>query len=711
VTAFVLAVTALGMTAEPTRAADPSLGIDASWSVTRPDGTPRTDGAIAPGDDLELAFEAADGTPATVCRFVLMTVGSEMRSPGHVVDGACRMSVRLPDPPDVPYRHRYAPADWPGMDLCIAVSGDFADGEARHLMVADRLQPGNGPCGYPPFEEDRYLDFDFDVDGATERPFTSDPEIVSWDWRDWGTDMEPMQFGTTFRFVPPTWLPNCTIMLNGEWGTSLRSHPTDGCGEWSVRLPGVLPSTLVLPQGYAAWHVELPVMYLIDGAWQTTVSGMSVPIVPSDGVFESNLPAIWPTDLATTRFVTAGERWRPSYQVSGMTADVCHLETNAPATPDGPGARNDYEVQPDEQGVCTFDADPLALGEYRQAYVYALTADDPTNNAVVFGASIEGIAPLEPPVIDPPTPEAGGETGIVVEPGAGQGLVVDLEVTPTTTASGLASVTAGAPACTDQAISPDVGTGGAIPTLEALCGLAPGSYVATATMTDVAGVRSTATRTFTVQAPAPTVASRSPAPSATKVARDVRPTVTFDQAVTGVTGSTFRLRDMVTGSYLSATVTYDAGTRKATLKPASLLRTGRTYRLGLSSSIKGASSGRALASTTWTFTTTTDGTAPTIVGRVPARDATGVSRTANVAVRFSEPVRNVTGSSVQLRDTVTGSYVAAVVTYDPTTYRATLNPTTTLRSNRRYQAIVRSTISDRAGNRVATTSWYFRTRS
>jgi hypothetical protein len=229
-------------------------------------------------------------------------------------------------------------------------------------------------------------------------------------------------------------------------------------------------------------------------------------------------------------------------------------------------------------------------------------------------------------------------------------------------------------------------------------------------MVDAAGVVTTSNRSFVVLPPRPQVSGRSPASGATGVPRDVRPAVVFDAPVTGVSATSFKLRDVASGAAVPATVSYDPSTRRATLRPASLLGSGKTYRLFLTAAINGPA-GRTLTPIDWTFKVSTDATKPTLVGRSPASGATAVARTTTVAVRFSEAVRNVTSATFQLRDTVTNAYVSAVVAYDATTKRATLDPSGTLVANRTYLAIVRSGISDRAGNPVSTTTWSFKTGS
>ena len=105
-----------------------------------------------------------------------------------------------------------------------------------------------------------------------------------------------------------------------------------------------------------------------------------------------------------------------------------------------------------------------------------------------------------------------------------------------------------------------------------------------------------------VDTAAPALSGRSPASGATGVSYEAPAVVaTFNEPVTGVSGSTFVLRS-ASGAAVASTVTYDASARRATLKPSVHLAGEATYTATLTSGIKDPT-GNAMSTTSWTFRT------------------------------------------------------------------------------------------------------------
>jgi hypothetical protein len=104
-----------------------------------------------------------------------------------------------------------------------------------------------------------------------------------------------------------------------------------------------------------------------------------------------------------------------------------------------------------------------------------------------------------------------------------------------------------------------------------------------------------------------------------------------------------------------------------------------------------------------------DTTPPTVTAFAPPGGGTGVSRTANVTVAFSEQVTNVNTNTFTLTPVAGGPAVSAVVTFNSTSGRWVLNPSVTLAANTSYLAAITNGVTDLAGNPFAGKSWSFKT--
>ena len=111
-------------------------------------------------------------------------------------------------------------------------------------------------------------------------------------------------------------------------------------------------------------------------------------------------------------------------------------------------------------------------------------------------------------------------------------------------------------------------------------------------------------------------------------------------------------------------------------------------------------------------TSLSDAIAPTVTGRIPTPDSTGVSVGSDVTVTFSEPMdaATVTTSTITLRAVGAETDVPATVTLDGAA--ATLNPTADLAPNTQYTVTVVASVKDIAGNALgADDTWTFTTAS
>jgi methionine-rich copper-binding protein CopC len=203
----------------------------------------------------------------------------------------------------------------------------------------------------------------------------------------------------------------------------------------------------------------------------------------------------------------------------------------------------------------------------------------------------------------------------------------------------------------------------------------------------------------------PTLTARTPAPGATGVPVGASVTATFSEAVQENT-ITVELRDP-TNALVSGVKSYDVGTRTVTFTPGAALAPSTTY----TATVSGAkdTAGNTMAAVSWSFTTGgADTTPPTVVGRSPAPNATGVPTTSTVTATFSEAVQSST-IVMELRgpgNTLVGSSTA----YNSGTLTATLTPSAALAQATQYTATV-SGAKDAAGNTMTAVTWTFTTGS
>jgi dipeptidyl aminopeptidase/acylaminoacyl peptidase len=99
-------------------------------------------------------------------------------------------------------------------------------------------------------------------------------------------------------------------------------------------------------------------------------------------------------------------------------------------------------------------------------------------------------------------------------------------------------------------------------------------------------------------------------------------------------------------------------------------------------------------------TAPTDTTPPRVTSTVPSANATRVAPTLNVKATFSEDMMasTINKTTFTLRKQNATGFVAATVSYDPSTDTATLDPTNPLQRGDTYKASVNLGAQDQAGN-------------
>ena len=215
----------------------------------------------------------------------------------------------------------------------------------------------------------------------------------------------------------------------------------------------------------------------------------------------------------------------------------------------------------------------------------------------------------------------------------------------------------------------------------------------------------------------PRVLSSNPADNAVDVPIGDNLTATFSRAVSSPNWTAaVQLRNNATGTLVGRVVTYDPATRTVTVNPNANLVPSRSYTMTLigtgANGIRDAA-GVRLPTTTVDFTTRADTTAPVVTTTTPADGATGVGLGANTVVNFSERVVGLNQSTVELRNTATGTLVPRALTVNAAGTRVTINPDANMARNTVYEVRLvggPAAIRDAFDNPLATTTFSFRTR-
>ena len=213
------------------------------------------------------------------------------------------------------------------------------------------------------------------------------------------------------------------------------------------------------------------------------------------------------------------------------------------------------------------------------------------------------------------------------------------------------------------------------------------------------------------------VVSVTPIKSATEVAINIKPTVTFNKEMTSsmiklVTISLWQGTTPVTG-----TLTYSGKT--ATFVPNNVLAANLVYTgtvvFGSKTSTEenedGDDNHQSASTYTWSFTTggsAADVTPPTVLSVVPANNATLIALNSKATVTFSEAMNASTINATNFTLKQGATAITGTVAYSGTT--ATFTPAVNLAANTVYTGTITTDAKDVAGNALASNYvWSFTT--
>jgi hypothetical protein len=211
----------------------------------------------------------------------------------------------------------------------------------------------------------------------------------------------------------------------------------------------------------------------------------------------------------------------------------------------------------------------------------------------------------------------------------------------------------------------------------------------------------------------PTVSSVAPPNSAANISTGTNVTASFSEPLDAstVTGSNFTLNGP--SGVVGANVTYNSSTKTATLQPSAALVAGTSYSARING-VKDLAGNLLAAAYSWTFSTAAappaDTTPPTVIATSPANGATGVGVATSVTASFSEALNAGTLSGATFQLFGPSGLIAATVSYNTAGKIVTLVPSASLSAGVAYTAMLTGTITDLAGNALATpSSWSFTT--
>ena len=193
---------------------------------------------------------------------------------------------------------------------------------------------------------------------------------------------------------------------------------------------------------------------------------------------------------------------------------------------------------------------------------------------------------------------------------------------------------------------------------------------------------------------APAVNSTDPSNSAISIPINTTVSAIFSE---DIDPSTIDVTTFTVNNGVSGVVSYDVGTKTATITPSANLAYSTTYTATLTIGITDLALNPLQTPYSWSFTTgaAPDTTPPTVDSTSPADNETDVPLDSFISVIFSEDMDPATIDSNSLH---LDNGVTSTVSYDAGTRTATLTPSANLDEETTYTLTVTTGVQDVAGN-------------
>lgn len=206
------------------------------------------------------------------------------------------------------------------------------------------------------------------------------------------------------------------------------------------------------------------------------------------------------------------------------------------------------------------------------------------------------------------------------------------------------------------------------------------------------------------------IVDRDPEPNDTGFPLDGKITIKFSEGLksSSVTTSTVYLRKSGSTSKIRSSVQYSSSKRTITLTPNDPLKARTEYVVYLTSGLKDLD-GRSFTATNWKFETKKE--AVSVTNFQPKANQTGVSVDQNITCTFSGKMKSdsINSYNIYLKKYNSNDVIPAVVSYNSSTYKVTLDPKESLDYGTKYTVYLTKLIKDTNGDSISPVSWSFTT--